>query len=112
MRFGCRARSTAPPRSCLARRPKSPRISRSSRTDHGSGVLRSRLLIAIAAPLFLVGCASYDGHSLIPGKSTETDVEALMGASADRRTGRNGETVRYYSRLPFGRVIFAARFGP
>jgi len=74
--------------------------------------MRSKLLLAIAAPLFLVSCASYDGHSLIPGKSTEADVEALMGPSADRRTGPNGETVRYYSRLPFGRVIFAARFGP
>src|SRR2546426_5617142 len=33
MRFGCRTRSTAPPRSCSARRPRSPRISRSSRAD-------------------------------------------------------------------------------
>src|SRR5437667_12414864 len=33
MRFGCRTRNTAPPRSCSARRPRSPRISRSSRAD-------------------------------------------------------------------------------
>jgi hypothetical protein len=70
------------------------------------------LLIAIATALSLVSCASYDGRSLIPGKSTDAEVEALMGPSADRRSGPNGETVRYYSRLPFGRVIFAARFGP
>jgi hypothetical protein len=70
------------------------------------------LLIAIATALSLVSCASYDGRSLIPGKSTEAEVEALMGPSADRRSGPNGETIRYYSRLPFGRVIFAARFGP
>jgi hypothetical protein len=70
------------------------------------------LLIAIATALSLPSCASYDGRSLIPGKSTDAEVEALMGPSADRRAGPNGETVRYYSRLPFGRVIFAARFGP
>jgi hypothetical protein len=70
------------------------------------------LLIAIATALSLASCASYDGRSLIPGKSTDAEVEALMGPSADRRSGPNGETVRYYSRLPFGRVIFAARFGP
>jgi hypothetical protein len=69
------------------------------------------LLIAIATALSLVGCASYDGRSLMPGKSTDAEVEALMGPSADRRSGPNGETVRYYSRLPFGRAIFAARFG-
>jgi hypothetical protein len=70
------------------------------------------LLIAVATALSLASCASYDGRSLIPGKSTDAEVEALMGPSADRRSGPNGETVRYYSRLPFGRVIFAARFGP
>src|SRR5947207_4147143 len=33
MRFGCRTRSTAPPRSCSARPPRLPRTSRSSRGD-------------------------------------------------------------------------------
>jgi hypothetical protein len=34
-----------------------------------------------------------------------------MGPSADRRQLRNGETERFYSRLPEGREVFAARFG-
>jgi hypothetical protein len=34
-----------------------------------------------------------------------------MGPSADRRQLRNGETVRFYSRLPEGREMYAARFG-
>ena len=34
-----------------------------------------------------------------------------MGPSADRRQTREGETVRYYSQLPAGRAIYAARFG-
>ena len=33
-----------------------------------------------------------------------------MGPSADRRETRDGETVRYYSRLPWGRENYAARF--
>ena len=34
-----------------------------------------------------------------------------MGPSADRRQQPGGETVRYYSRLPAGRAMYAARFG-
>ena len=34
-----------------------------------------------------------------------------MGPSADRREQPGGETVRYYSRLPAGRAVYAARFG-
>ena len=34
-----------------------------------------------------------------------------MGPSADRRSGANGETFRYYSRLPYGREMYVARIG-
>ena len=34
-----------------------------------------------------------------------------MGPSVDRRQHPGGETVRYYSRLPAGRAMYAARFG-
>jgi len=37
-------------------------------------------------------------------------VEKAMGPSADRRQV-GGETVRFYSRLPAGREMYAARFG-
>jgi hypothetical protein len=63
------------------------------------------LLIAIA------GCAGFSGAGLVPGVATEAEVEKVMGPSADRRERANGEVVRYYSRLPSGREMYAARFG-
>src|SRR5882762_11514191 len=61
--------------------------------------------------LFLLGgCASYSGRGLVPGQSSAAEVEAVMGPSAERRSAPNGESVRYYSRLPFGRQMYAARF--
>ena len=63
------------------------------------------LFAAIAA-----GCAAYSGSGFAPGVATEAEVEKAMGPSADRRqVGK--ETVRFYSRLPGGREMFAARFG-
>ena len=69
---------------------------------------------AILVAVFLVvlaGCASFDGRGLEPGKATIEEVEKAMGPSADQRPGPGGETVRYYSRQPYGRQTFAARFG-
>jgi len=66
--------------------------------------------IVLLACLACAACASNPGATLVPGKATEDDVEALMGPSADRRETRDGETVRYYSRLPWGRENYAARF--
>ncbi|MEA3195169.1 MAG: hypothetical protein QOD26_3502 [Betaproteobacteria bacterium] len=63
------------------------------------------LLIALA------GCAAYSGAGLAPGVATEAEVEKAMGPSADRRQRADGEVVRYYSRLPAGREMYAARFG-
>lgn len=60
--------------------------------------------------LIVAGCAAYSGAGLVPGVATEADVEKAMGPSADRRQVQ-GETVRFYSRLPAGRAIYAARFG-
>ena len=61
------------------------------------------------AVLLLAGCASYDGRGLVPGQSTVREVEALMGAPADRRTGPNGDTVLYYPRGPAGMHTYAVR---
>jgi hypothetical protein len=69
------------------------------------------VLCAAMIVLSVAGCASYNGRGLTVGQSTETEVEALMGPSADRRSGPNGESRRYYSRLPYGRETYVARFG-
>jgi len=61
--------------------------------------------------LLVAGCAAYSGAGLVPGVATEADVEKAMGPPADRRK-RGDETVRFYSRLPAGREMYAARFGP
>jgi hypothetical protein len=69
--------------------------------------MRGLLLLLLAA-----GCASYDGRGLVPGQSTLAEVEALMGPAADKRPAAGGQTVYYYSRLPFGNATYAARIAP
>jgi len=69
--------------------------------------MRGLLLLLLAA-----GCASYDGRGLVPGQSTQADVEAVMGRAADKRPAAGGETVYYYPRLPFGYATYAARIAP
>ena len=54
--------------------------------------------------LALSGCAGYDGRGLVPGQSTSSEVDKLMGPAQDKRAGPNGETVLWYPRLPAGRV--------
>ena len=48
----------------------------------------------------------------MPGQSTVQDVEAVMGAPADKRASHGGETVYWYPQLPWGKVSYAARIGP
>jgi hypothetical protein len=72
--------------------------------------MRTFLVLAVAA--VLAGCASYSGRGLVPGQSSAEEVEALMGPAAELRPGAGGETVRYYSRQPNGRQMYAARVGP
>ena len=71
-----------------------------------------RTLSAVLLVAALAGCASYSGRGLVPGQATMQDVERVMGPAADQRPAPGGDTVRYYSRLPYGREIYAARFGP
>ena len=72
----------------------------------------SRMAVLFAAAALAAGCASFDGRGLVPGKSTLAEVEALMGPAADKRAGAGGETVYYYSRLPHGYAMYAARIAP
>jgi hypothetical protein len=60
----------------------------------------------------LAGCASFDGSGLVPGKSTESEVRALMGAPAQVLELPGGEKALYFSRLPEGRMMFVATIGP
>jgi len=71
-----------------------------------------KFFLALGVVAVLAGCAGYSGHGLVPGQSSAEEVEARMGPAADRRAGAGGETVRYYSRQPNGREMYAARIGP
>jgi hypothetical protein len=64
------------------------------------------LLFALAA------CSTFDGHTLVPGQSTERDVFAAMGQPADKRLGPQGETVYWFPQLPYGHASYAARIAP
>jgi hypothetical protein len=67
--------------------------------------------LASLALLLVAGCAGFSGRGLVPGQSTEQEVEALMGPATEVRKEPGGETLRYYSRQPYGREIYAARIG-
>lgn len=55
-------------------------------------------MLVAAATAALAGCASMDGSSLVPNKSTAAEVEALMGAPAERLERADGSRVLYYPR--------------
>jgi hypothetical protein len=65
----------------------------------------------IAALALLAGCASYSGSGLVPGKSNRAEVEGAMGRPAEVLSRPNGDTLLYYSRLPFGREMYVATLG-
>ncbi len=65
---------------------------------------------AVAAAL-LAGCASFDGRGLVPGRSTEIEVEALMGAPAERLALPGGDSALYFPRQPYGRATYVVTFG-
>jgi len=71
----------------------------------------SKIAGFLAGLALLAGCASYSGSSLAPGKSTRAEVEATMGRPAEVLSRPNGDTLLYYSRLPFGREIYVATVG-
>src|SRR5688500_14206551 len=62
--------------------------------------------------LLLASCASFDGRGLVPGQSTQRDVEAIMGQPADKRVGAQGEIIYWYPQLQYGYASYAARIGP
>jgi outer membrane protein assembly factor BamE (lipoprotein component of BamABCDE complex) len=67
---------------------------------------------AVALAALLAGCASYGGNNLIAGKSTAAEVQASMGAPAEKLALPGGESVWYYPHGPQGRHTFAVTLGP
>ena len=61
--------------------------------------------------LALSACIGVTGRALVPGESTTTEVDARLGPVSEVRSAVDGETVRYYSRQPWGRETYAARMG-
>jgi hypothetical protein len=70
------------------------------------------LFSALGLALALAACATFDGRGLTPGVSTAADVEAVMGAPAEKRQVAGGETWYFYPRQPYGRMTFVARMAP
>ena len=68
--------------------------------------------LVVATLILLSGCAGMDGRGLVPGQSTARDVEAMMGAPAERVTAAGGDTIWFYPRQPFGRQMYAVRLTP
>ena len=53
---------------------------------------------ALALVMLLAGCASYSGQGLVPGRSNTAEVEALMGAPAQKLAQPGGGSVWFYPR--------------
>lgn len=70
------------------------------------------LLAVVCATLLAGGCASFDGHGLVPGASTGAQVEALMGKPDARVANPAGGSVLFFTRNPKGRHNFAVTLGP
>ena len=67
--------------------------------------------VLLAAAL-LPGCASYNGASLVPGTSSASDIEALMGPPAEKIAAPDGDSVWFYPRSPAGFQTYAIRISP
>jgi len=71
-------------------------------------------LITYAAPLLALGlnaCVGITTPGLVAGESTAAAVDARLGPVTEVRAAAGGETVRYYSRQPWGHETYAARIG-
>jgi hypothetical protein len=69
----------------------------------------------ILAPLLVIacaGCAAYDGHTLMPGTSTEADVRSTMGSPAAEYQESDGSRQLAYPRGPLGTQTYMAEVAP
>jgi len=67
--------------------------------------------MGMLAALLVIGCASFSGSSLVPGKSTEADIRALMGPPDETIKLDSGDTEWFYTR-PAARQTYAIVVGP
>ncbi len=65
-------------------------------------------LTVLAAALVLAACAQY-GAGLVPGRSSAAEVEAQLGEPTAVKQIAGGDTLLWYSKLPYGRESYAAR---
>jgi len=65
--------------------------------------------LAAGLALLLAACASNDGRGLIPGQSSEQDVQTIMGKPTETQALANGDKLYWYPQLPWGHVSYAAR---
>ena len=79
---------------------------------YDSSLRRAIVKSLLLGAALLSGCASFNGHGLIPGKSVPAEVEALMGPPAMRVVRDSGESLWYYPRQPTGLQTFVVRFSP
>jgi hypothetical protein len=70
-----------------------------------------RILAFILLGLAAAGCASYDGHTLRPGVSSEAELRGLMGQPAMEFKESDGSRRLMYPRGPLGTQTFAAEVG-
>lgn len=73
--------------------------------------MKRAVLAVLGCAALVLGCASYDGHTLVAGRSNAAEVEATMG-TPDLRLRQDGESVWIYSRGPGGFHAYAVRLGP
>jgi hypothetical protein len=73
--------------------------------------MNTQCVATCLAAALLSACASYSGSSLVAGKSTAVEVEALMGKPAERVEKPGGGSVLYYPRGPAGRETYAVSIG-
>lgn len=72
--------------------------------------MRTALVLAGWAAALAAGCASYDGRSLVAGKSTASEVEATMGRPTERMQ-RGSDSIWWYPRGAVGFHSYAVRMG-
>jgi SmpA / OmlA family len=64
------------------------------------------------ALLLLAGCASYDGHTLVPGEVGVAEVTREMGQPSLVLKRPDGDTWLYFPHHPWGRVTYVAIMSP
>jgi hypothetical protein len=83
--------------------------------------VRSRAALACATALLVAACGSMPGLSLpnlradsaiVPGKTTQKDLETARGKPAEILDNSRGEKIWYYNYAPYGGKTDAVTFGP